>query len=36
MAGMLDYFGRILFHIKWFFWTPTQKYAYLWNRTLNG
>jgi len=35
MARISDYFNRTLFQIKWFFWTPTEKYAYLWNRTCN-
>ena len=35
MTRMNDFFNRVLFHIRWFFWTPTEKYAYLWNRTAN-
>jgi hypothetical protein len=33
MARILDYFSRGLFQLKWLFWTPTEKYAYLWDRT---
>ncbi len=35
MAKILDYFSRSLFQTKWVFWTPTRKYAYLWDRTCN-
>jgi hypothetical protein len=30
---MSDYINKFMFRIRWFFWTPTAKYAYLWNRT---
>ena len=24
---------RVLFHLKWLFWSPERRYVYLWNRT---
>jgi hypothetical protein len=35
MNKKTEYLTRALFRVKWFFWTPATKYAYLWNRTLN-
>jgi len=33
MGKVLDFLSSSLFQIKGAFWTPTKKYAYLWDRT---
>jgi hypothetical protein len=32
-ALVTDYLKRILFRVRWFFWSERERYAYLWNRT---
>ncbi len=30
------YIKRILFRLRWFWWSEKERYAYLWNRTQNS
>jgi hypothetical protein len=35
MQKLIEHFNDLAFRIRWLFWTPKARYAYLWNRTLN-
>ncbi len=33
MRRISEDLNKISFQLKWLFWTPDEKYLYLWNRT---
>jgi len=33
MDGLVNYFRKLLFQLRWIFMSPEKRYVYLWNQT---